>query len=70
MIATTESSRATRILPTEMLQNLQRLTVRNSLNVVKLKMNKATASEFELTIDFANSMPNCPALDLKQKASK
>jgi len=70
MAATSESCRATGTLSTEMLQKLQRLTVRNSLNVVKLKINKDKASEFVLTIDHANSMPNCPALDLKQKVAK
>ena len=50
-----------------MLQALQRLSVRNSLNIVKLKMNRAKIDDFVLVIDYENSLPECPALDLRAK---
>ena len=64
---TQESLRNVEVYPTAKLQALQRLSVRNSLNIVKLKMNQAKVDEFVLVIDRENSLPECPALDLRPK---
>ena len=68
LIALPETARMTELLPTEMLKSLQKLAIKNSLNIVKHKMQKANASDLVLTIDGATSLPMCPSLDLKPKA--
>lgn len=60
----------TELLPTALLKQLQRLAIKNSLNIVKLKMQKAKASELILVIDDATSLPMCPSFDLKAKVSR
>ena len=70
LAGTPETARNSEVLPTATLQQLQRLAVRNSLNVAKLRMMKAKVGELSLVIDAANSMPMCPAFELQTKASK
>ena len=67
LLNTPESVRNAEILSTDTLKQLQKVTIRNSLNVAKLKMMKDKASEMTLVIDYANSMSMCPALDLQMK---
>ena len=64
LASTREDARCSEVLPSATLQQLQRLAVRNSLNVAKLKMMKGKTGELTLLIDAANSLPMCPALNL------
>lgn len=69
---TDEEFRNTLHYPTAMLQQLQRLIVRNSLAAAKLKMLSAAQPDqtLVLTVDRQNSMEVCPAFDISVKAKK
>lgn len=69
LATTPEDLRSTEIYSTAKLQELQKIAVRNSLNIVKLKMQrqKAENGELMLVVDRENSVPECPVLDLQPK---
>ena len=67
MLATPDGYLCSGVYEKDQIQVLQRLAVRNSLNVAKLKMMKDKMGDMVLVIDQENSLPMCPAFDIRPK---
>jgi hypothetical protein len=69
MLALPENMRNTMVYTDEYLSNLQKLTVRNSLNVVKIMMmtagGKTLDPKMRILPDYTNSLQLCLALQIK-----